>query len=75
MLSALIETSLFTNAEHIIPFLRATFGMELESVTNARLMELSESVEVQSMGCWPSGDSIAVIDGTLVIKLANGGEL
>lgn len=74
MLSALIETNLFIDAEHTIPFLKATFGMELESVTHARLIELSESVEVQSMGCWPSGDSIAVVDDTLVIKLANGGE-
>ena len=74
MLSALLETSLFTNAEHTIPFLTATFGMELESVTNARLIELSESAEVQSMGCWPSSDSIAVIDDILVIKLADVGE-
>lgn len=71
ILSALIETSLFIDAEHVISFLKTTFGLELESVTSAMLAELSENEEVQVMGCWPSADSIAVIDDTLVIKLAN----
>ncbi|MEE0800515.1 MAG: glucosyltransferase domain-containing protein [Gemmiger sp.] len=73
MLSTLIETNLFIDAEHTIPFLKATFGMDLEPVTTARLTELSESADVQAMGCWPEKDSIAVMDGTLVIKLANTG--
>lgn len=74
MLSALIETNLFTDAEHTVPFLKASFGLELEPVNSEKLAELSEIPEVQSMGCWPSGDSIAVLDDILVIKLANEGE-
>lgn len=74
MLSSLLETSLFIDAEHTIPFLKATYGMELESVNNTKLVELSKSIEVQSMGCWPASNSIAVIDGTLVIKLSNNEE-
>lgn len=74
MLSALIETSLFTNADHTIPFLQATFDLELAPVTQARLAELSELPEVRAMDCWPSGDAIAVIDGTLIIKLAAEGD-
>ena len=73
MLSGLLETNLMTNSDHTLPFLRETFGMELESVTKAKISELSNSAEVKSMGCWPADDSIAVVGDTVVIKLANEG--
>ena len=70
----MLETSLHINSGHTIAFLRETFGMELETVGYTRLTELTESDEVQSMGVWPAGDSITVIDHTIVIKLANEAE-
>lgn len=74
ILSALLETSLLFNAEHTLPFLKANYGLNLESAAPGRLEQLSSATQVQSMGCWPAGDSMAIIDGTLIIKLADVGE-
>lgn len=74
ILSGLLETSLLFNGEHALPFLKTNYGLELKAVARERLEQISEFPQVQSMGCWPAGDSMAVIDGTLVIKLADEGE-
>ena len=74
ILSAMLETTLLINSDHVQAFLRANYDLELKSVSHERLEQICEFPQVQSMGCWPAGDSMAVIDGTLVIKLADEGE-
>ena len=72
ILSGLLEESLLYDSEHTIKFLEATFGLELNATLNLKQRNaLLRTEEVQSMGCWPAGDSIAVIDDTLVIKLSD----
>ena len=74
MLSGLLETSLLYDSEHTTKFLDATFGLSLESLNRTQRNDLLHTEEVQAMGCWPAGDSIAVIDNILVIKLSDRGE-
>ena len=71
LLSSLIETSLLYDSEHTTRFLDATFGFSLESLDIAQRNALLETDEVKAMGCWPSGNSITVIDDILVIKLSD----
>ena len=71
MLSGLLEKSLLYDSEHTTRFLNATFGLSLESLNRKQRNELLDTEEVQAMGCWPAGNSIAVIDNTLVIKLSD----
>ena len=74
MLSGLVETSLLIDNEHTIPFLKATFGLGLEPVSGTELSEFHTSSAVKTMGCWPEGDSLAVIDDVLVLKLSDRAE-
>ena len=74
MLSALLETNLLIDAEHTISFLRANFGLDLEAVGATQRKELFNTDEVQAMDCWPAGNSIKVINDTLVIKLSDNEE-
>ena len=71
ILSGLLEKTLLFDSEHTVRFLQATFGMELEPLDFAQRSELLHKEDVQTMGCWPSGDSVAVIDDVLVIKLSD----
>lgn len=71
ILSGLLEKSLLYNSEHTTLFLQTTFGMDLTPLNLSQRNELLHTGEVQAMGCWPSGDSIAVIDDVLVIKLSD----
>ena len=73
ILSRMLETSLLFDHLRTFKFLNVTFGLELEAVSDAKLDELSTSHKVQSMSCWPEGNSIAVINDTLVIKLSDRG--
>lgn len=70
MLSNLLETNLLMNRAQVLSYMKATFGLELEEVNGKKLAYLSELPEVAAMGCWPAGNSMAVIDGVLVVKLA-----
>lgn len=71
MLSSLLEQDLLLDAEHTILYLREIFGLDLKSVTGSQLEALKEMEQVQEMGSWPANDSIAIIDGILVLKLAD----
>ena len=66
-----LGTNLLIDSEHTVLFLQNTLGLELKSVANEKIAELSELPEVQAMRCWPSRDSMKVIDGVLVIKLSD----
>lgn len=71
MLSSLLESSLLYDSDHIIFFLKANYGLELEPVSGEMKTQLAASPDVEAMGCWPQGDGIKVIGNTLVIKLSN----
>lgn len=71
ILSSLIEETLLYDSEHTVNFLRETFGLDLEPVESSLRDGLLDTEEVANMGCWPSGDSVTVIDGILVIKLSD----
>ena len=71
VLSSLIETNLLIDHEHTVPFLNATYGLELTSATKTEQESLAQTENVANMPCWPAEGSLCVIDGTLVIKLAD----
>ena len=71
MLSGLIETNLLIDHEHTVPFLNATYGLELTSATKAEQELLAQTEIVANMPCWPAEGSMCVIDGTLIIKLTD----
>ena len=71
ILSGLLEKSLLYDSEHTVRFLQTTFGMDLAPLNFSQRNELLHRDEVQTMGCWPSGNSIAVIDDVLVIKISD----
>lgn len=71
ILSNQLEASLFSSHAQVVSYLETTYGLELASVSVAKLSELSNLPEVKAMGCWPAGDSVAVIDGAVIIKLAD----
>ena len=70
VLSSLLETNLLLDHEHTVRYLEQTFGMELQSLEQEAREALEATPAVKEMGCWPAGNSVAVIDGILVIKLA-----
>lgn len=69
--SSLIETNLLIDHEHTVPFLNTTYGLELASATKAEQEMLAQTEIVANMPCWPAEGSMCVIDGTLIVKLAN----
>lgn len=71
MLSNLIETNMLIDHEHTVPFLNATYGLELPSATKEEQELLAQTETVAAMPCWPKEGSVYVIDGTLIIKLAD----
>ena len=75
LISRLLMSDLLYDAGHTSYFLQEFFGLELPLASQEERDALFMSEEVQAMGCWPAGDSTAVIDGALVIKLSNEWEL
>lgn len=71
ILSGGLEKTLLYDSDHTTKFLQATFGLDLEVVERAQRNNLLNSSKVQTMGCWPEGNSIAVLDDTLIIKLSD----
>lgn len=48
--------------------------MDYEFLAGEEKSKLAQSERVEAMGKWPAKDSVAVIDGTIVIKLETEGE-
>ncbi len=71
ILSSLLETSLLFNEEHTIPFLNATYGIELQKVGGEKKESILNNTRVENMPCWPSDGSMIVIDNVLVLKLSD----
>ncbi len=71
MLSGLLETNLMTNSEHLIPFLKATFGLELQPVNQTDRNQMLDTDWGRAMNCWPADNSMTVVDDVLIIKLSD----
>ena len=71
MMATLIEDHLLYNNEHAYLFLYNTFDMDLDRPPVEVRNRLDASDAVANMGIWPAEDSVQVIDGVLVIKLAD----
>ena len=71
LMTTLIEDHLLYDPEHVYPFLRNTFDLSLTRPEADVRRTLETSDAVADMGVWPASDSMAVIDGVLVIKLAD----
>lgn len=71
MLTELIEEDWVFDHEHTYRYLNNVFGIDIPEVTTAQLEALEQTDLVKQMGIWPAEDSVAEIDGVLVVKLAD----
>lgn len=71
MLSSLLESNLLFNHAQTVLFLNANYGLEIPSASFAERIALAQNETVIDMPCWPQDEAMRVIDGTLVIKLAD----
>lgn len=69
-----LEQNFLYDADHTVFFLKTTFGLDIKRVKSKELKRITKLKEVQAMDCWPSGDSMTVIDNTLVLKLSDYNE-
>lgn len=67
----LSKNTLMYDSDHVILYLEATFGLDLEVVDREERNRLLDTDEVRNMNSWPSDGSLKVIDGTLVLKLSD----
>lgn len=63
-------TDLNFDAAHIVRFLNHTFRCSYMLVGGDELTAVVQSEAVQTMGCWPATDSVAIVNDVIVIKLA-----
>lgn len=70
MLSGVLEKSLLFDQTHAFLYLRHMFEFSYEAASNVELTELEQLNSVREMETWPAAGSMKVIDGILVIKLA-----
>lgn len=68
--SAVYTENLLSDNLHAYKFLNHFYSLELETVTDKELTEISKTEQVNNMGIWPSESSVAVINDTIVIKLS-----
>lgn len=70
ILSQCLEQNLLYDDRHTVLFLNNTFNCSYSRVSEEKMKSLEQSEEVADMGVWPDKDSIQIIDGTIVVKLA-----
>lgn len=70
ILSGGLERTMLYDQQHVSRFLRATFGLELETATQKEADTLAQMPSVREMGVWPAEDSMRTADGVLILKLA-----
>lgn len=61
---------LYTRTNYQI-FMRHYFGASINLVADEQMKEIYDSPEYRSLGSFPAGDSMKVVDGILYIKLEN----
>lgn len=70
MLSASIEADFLYDHAHAYNWLQEKYGMDIPSASVAQREYLETHEKIQEMGTWPAKSSVSIIDGILVIKLA-----
>lgn len=70
MLSGVLEESLLFDQTHAFLYLRHMFEFSYKAASNIELENLEQLEAVREMEIWPAAGSMQVIDGILVIKLA-----
>lgn len=70
ILTSCLEKHLLFDSDHVVNFLKNTFGLELEKVNEEEREKISETDHAEAMPCWPSPSSVSVDDGVLIIKLS-----
>lgn len=68
----LLQKTLVYDQGHLVEFMRIAFDCDLVYPPAEERERLAASPEVASMACWPAAGSVAVVDGTVVVKLADG---
>lgn len=63
------DVNLMRNQDFIVSILKNDLGMVLDGVRGEQEEALRLSEQVNQMGCWPSADSVQMVDGVMVIKL------
>ena len=71
LLGSVIETDFLYDHTHAYLFVRNTYDMDLTSASYKELLALEDTAAVQNMDIWPAENSVEIIDGILVIKLAD----
>ena len=74
LLGTMLEEHLLYDHVHTSLYLNNTFQMNIPSASLEMREMLEDTSKVQEMGIWPAEDSVAVVDGVLVIKLAEAKE-
>ncbi len=69
-MSQLLQKTLAYDQGHLVEFMRITFDCDLAYPPAEERARLASSPEAASMPCWPAAGSVAVIDGTVVVKLS-----
>lgn len=70
LLTEQLESDILFDNMHCYLFLQNVCGLKFPPVSQEQLDALGVSDEVRQMGVWPTEDSVAVVDGVLVIKIA-----
>ena len=73
-LTNVLETDLLYEHSIAYKYLSTTFDFKIAKLPDYQLKILKEHPMVSQMGVWPAEDSVQVIDGVLVIKLAEATE-
>lgn len=63
------DVNLMRNQDFIVSILNNDLGMVLDGVNGEQREELMNNSAVKNMGCWPTADSVQMIDGVMVMKL------
>ena len=64
------DTNIMKNENSIISILNNDFGMKLEPISEEQKASILETSEYSSMPCWPSRESVQMINDVIVIKLS-----
>lgn len=66
-----LEKDLLYDHSHAYLYLTQYMGLSIPSSTNAEIQALTDNPDIQALPAWPSSACSTVVDGILVIKLAN----
>ena len=69
-MSQLLQTDILYDQGHLALFMKNVQGFDFVYASPEEKTRLERSAEVAEMGCWPSPDAVKLIDGVVVVKLA-----